>query len=972
MSDSSSTPADILKVFISYSREDMAFADEIFDGLNLIGGFRVTIDRHSIRQGEAWKSRLGALIAASDTIIFILSPASSRSDICQWEVDEAERLGKRIVPVLHQPLDGHPAPRQLAAINYVDFTTARTLVAGIESLAEALRIDLIWLNEATRLLSLALDWHRAERKPNRMLSGDDIPAAKRWLATTPTGAKASVTDLHRDYIRASDEAASAARDEEVKRQRAFAEAQDARAKAEGERAEEARRAEEAARRAEDAARRVMQRTMVGLFVALILAAAAGTAGWFAWQQKQLAQFSRSEALIALASSNQRSGNYLDALASARKAVPSAATALRDSRVVKMVNRTYASLRRSLIHFPLERSFAPTGHGYTATAISKDGSRLATVSRTKALVWDLDTGLVASELPEAPQRTREASFSPGGKYLAAIGRGHVVVWNVESSTVVKRLPNVFLGSGIAFSADGSVLYVTSRVGFIQSWDTITWEKIASTRGPIGPSTSAWNSGDAVHTGVGVMLVPSGKSRSSSELGGIVPENAAFVIDFNSKLDARLDRHTAPVLSVAISHDGKRYLTGSRDTTAVLWDAATKRALASFRGHAGSVTAVAFTFDRRLILTGDEFGQIRVWRPDGSQLGWFEAHRSTISKIIQHPNSSSFISVGYDGVARFWKLGAFKRLQQRPQKKKCGVELSGRSNQIICVVDQEISILEDDVKIASLRNISGSISTIALSFDKSTALTGDAEGTARLWDLANHRALKSTKVFNSGINTIYLNNDASRAILTDGKGGLVNWSIVANTQMRIERPTHFFSHPSDDFKWIAASAVEISSAEFINLDSGVTISRTLPDVDVSGQARMSGDGRLAVVPVSSGVVIVNVGNGNVVGRFGETDMRISSVDINRDGRLILSSGFDRRIRVWDSASGEILLQRGGLTRNRISSRFARDGRSVSVTIRDRRLDWDISHAIDIGSLTPEGLLERVDGLLTAASKTTPRDN
>jgi hypothetical protein len=53
-----------LNVFISYSRADLVFADELFAGPEW-AGFDPRLDRHAIAEGEDWKKRLGALIAAS-------------------------------------------------------------------------------------------------------------------------------------------------------------------------------------------------------------------------------------------------------------------------------------------------------------------------------------------------------------------------------------------------------------------------------------------------------------------------------------------------------------------------------------------------------------------------------------------------------------------------------------------------------------------------------------------------------------------------------------------------------------------------------------------------------------------------------------------------------------------------------------------------------------------------------------------
>src|SRR5262245_12010422 len=83
------------RVFISYSRDDLDFADQLNAALHACG-FDCVMDRHDIPGGEVWKQRLGTLIREVDTVVFVLSPTSARSEICAWEVEEAERLGKRI------------------------------------------------------------------------------------------------------------------------------------------------------------------------------------------------------------------------------------------------------------------------------------------------------------------------------------------------------------------------------------------------------------------------------------------------------------------------------------------------------------------------------------------------------------------------------------------------------------------------------------------------------------------------------------------------------------------------------------------------------------------------------------------------------------------------------------------------------------------------------------------------------------
>ncbi|MGH6937195.1 MAG: WD40 repeat domain-containing protein, partial [Methylocella sp.] len=60
--------------------------------------------------------------------------------------------------------------------------------------------------------------------------------------------------------------------------------------------------------------------------------------------------------------------------------------------------------------------------------------------------------------------------------------------------------------------------------------------------------------------------------------------------------------APIYSVAFSPDGARVLTGSRDNTARLWDAATGKEIRAFTGHEDIISSVAFSPDGARVLTG----------------------------------------------------------------------------------------------------------------------------------------------------------------------------------------------------------------------------------------------------------------------------------------------------------------------------------------------------------------------------------
>src|SRR5215472_16230295 len=279
-----------LRVFISYSREDLDFADQLAAALGS-SGFECFIDRQGISGGEAWERRLGNLISEADTVVFVLSPDSARSKTCNWE-EEAARLGKRILPANWRPLESVSPPPRLRDLNYIFFykepkVPGSGFGTGLAKLVTALNTDFDWLRDHTRYLQRAIEWDKGGRPANRLLSGDDIAEAKSWMARRPKSAP-EPTALHLDFIRASEEEAEARSSAQRKQLEAVAAAQAEREKALHE-------AEEALKQAADAQRKRARIRNIALVVVSIFAVLAGWLYWNAEQQRKMAEEQRAVA-----------------------------------------------------------------------------------------------------------------------------------------------------------------------------------------------------------------------------------------------------------------------------------------------------------------------------------------------------------------------------------------------------------------------------------------------------------------------------------------------------------------------------------------------------------------------------------------------------------------------------------------------------------------------------------------------------
>src|SRR4051812_39606094 len=97
------------KVFISYSRKDMSFADRLEAALKR-RGVEPMIDRAEIYAFEEWWGRIETLIAYADTVVFVLTPDSVSSEVALKEVTFAASLNKRFAPVVYRPVEDKAVP----------------------------------------------------------------------------------------------------------------------------------------------------------------------------------------------------------------------------------------------------------------------------------------------------------------------------------------------------------------------------------------------------------------------------------------------------------------------------------------------------------------------------------------------------------------------------------------------------------------------------------------------------------------------------------------------------------------------------------------------------------------------------------------------------------------------------------------------------------------------------------------------
>jgi WD40 repeat protein len=729
-------PKDRLKVFISYSRNDSRFAAELVAGLEYDGGFEVFIDRHSIHEGEEWKERLRGLIAEADTVVVILSRNWLNSAVAAWELEEAFRNSKRVIPVQESPLGDLTPPTRLAAINYVRFDQEpglppKLFMEGMSSLRRALNTDLAWVREHSRLLARASEWETAGRVENRMLAGNDIKAAKEWVSRRPKSAP-TITELQRDFIAASEQAEATLLSKERKRAETL--------------------------------QKAVTRTRAALAVALVLALIAAAAGHIARNKEQEAKASESLATRERDRVLTVQSQHLADLASGQLAAHDSATAmilalagLPDN---EGADRPYVASEESRLWESYFSNHERLVFGHEGTVLcvaqSPEGGRLATgTSEGFVRVWDIKSGLRLMEFKhEGP--VNGVTFSPDGKrILSASADNTLRIWDAAANHEIVRVGVQDAVLSVAVSRDTGRILTGNRDRVARVWDSSgNGSPLAQLTGHAGPVYAVAFSDDGT-------LALTGSSDGVKVWDVANAKEIVF----------RSDRERAvPIASVAFSPDARLAAAGSFNDGAFVWSPHTGETAARFKRHTKRVSGIAFLAGHDAIASTSDDGTVRIWNAaSGDELETFAGYLEGATSLAASRDGSLVAAGSRDGTARVWTI--FSKNRGVPlaghSKRVTGVALDGGGTRAVTGSGDGKAIVWDansQKQLSVLDTGPSEVSSVAMSYDGALVAAGSADGKVHLWRSDQDRPSFEIDSMAGAVNSIALN--AAGTLLATG--------------------------------------------------------------------------------------------------------------------------------------------------------------------------------------------------------------
>lgn len=188
-------------LFVSYSRKNTDTARKLTATLQE-QKLEFWIDWEGIPPSVEWWQQVKQGIEESDVFVFLLSPDSAASKVCNQELEHAVKNGKRLIPVVICDIPADEVPVDLKPLNWIFLRDYDDFKTNFELLITAIKTDYPWVQTHRQLQLKALEWERSTREKSLLLRGKELQTTESSLALN-AAKEPALTTLQREYMAAS-------------------------------------------------------------------------------------------------------------------------------------------------------------------------------------------------------------------------------------------------------------------------------------------------------------------------------------------------------------------------------------------------------------------------------------------------------------------------------------------------------------------------------------------------------------------------------------------------------------------------------------------------------------------------------------------------------------------------------------------------------------------------------------------------
>ena len=870
------------QVFLAYAQADAEVMVHIRRSLRR-QGITVWSNQTDIPTGEAFKRVVNRGIEEADTMVYLLSPNSLRSQYCQYELRYAVALKKRVVPILVRPLTPEDNDTELKSLQYIDLTDnvrADDYLLDENQLIKTLNHDAAYYAQHKDLLVKALKWKRQQQNASVLLRGYDLRQAEAWLKTAQGRASHSATEYHREFIQASlAHPPPASIDVFISYSSADA---------------------DIARTLNSALQSQGKTTWFDQE-----SIAAGTANF---QQEIYKGIEISDNVLFILSPRSVSSPYC------KQEVDHGARF--NKRFVTILHQPIdtADLHPELakvqwLDFSQQRGNFSTHFNHLIRILDTDRAHVRSHTKwlQRALEWqqqdqssDLllrgaESAIATQWLQDSQNHQKTPVVTEGQQAFITASQATLEAETRREKRRMVVLQSLLAGISVLFLiATGAMTVVFQQKSRLELDEQAGKVSRALITKPVEGLLEALKLAGKSRARLWA-LPPSVRSTLRNAIGITVEKN-------------RLEGHTDAVWSAVYSPDGQTIASGGFDQTIRLWDQNGNPIGQPFEGHEDAIWSVAFSPDGQTVASASSDSTVRLWDLQGNQLSRFEGHWGHVKTVAFSPDGTILASGDQSGVIKLWDRQGKSRTLQSEDKEESTVwslAISPDGTQIVSGRDDGLIHLwtVQGQLLKTLRGHTGAIITMAFSPDGRLIASGGSDEIIRLWDQQGNLLQELEGHTDSVMSLTFSPN--GQWLISGGNDNTVRvWS-------RDGQPVGPPLIGHDYYVYSVAVSPDggtiLSGSEDSTLrlwDQQAVLQRQSIRVHDGAVNGMAANGEMLVTGSDDNTLRLWNGNGEPMAApfQGHTDS-VLSVDISQDGQTIVSGGADTTVRLWDPQGGAI---------------------------------------------------------------------